>query len=197
MKAVAQAYAQGDAASVRTCCDAVREDLIGFQFCALVQYLLSDKKEPVSFLAAMPENDEQRKALWMMELISAGGTTETPTSLPGIRMPDGLLFKLVNETFDLVKKGNPTAAEKYLFLYEDADGEFGEYMNDQLPKLFLSYPRRVLALWPIFKKHSKRLEMTRGFTRESEAKRIVAKYDGLCKAGDSRCTEIRNIFVRH
>lgn len=197
MTAVAQSYAQGDAASVKTCCDAVKDDLVGFQFCALVRYLLSDKKESSSFLAAMPENNEQRKALWMMEQISTGGTTETPTSLPGIPMPDGLLFKFVDEIFGLVKKGNATAAEKYLFLYEDADGEFGEYMDDQLPKLFLNYPQRVLALWPVFKKHYKRLEMMRGFTTKREAKQIVSKYEGLCNTGDNRCAEIRNIFVSH
>ncbi len=197
MKSVAQSYAQGDASSVKTCCDAVKEDLVGFQFCALVRYLLSDRKESVSFLAAMPRNDEQRKALWMMEPISTGGTTEAPTSLPGILMPDGLLLKFVDEIFDLIKKGNATAADKYLFLYEDADGEFGEYMDDQLPKLFLNYPQRVLALWPVFKKYHKRLEMMRGFTTEREAKRIAARYEGLCKAGDSRCSEITNIFVPH
>ncbi len=197
MRAVAQSYAQGDAASVKTCCDAVKEDLVGFQFCALVKYLLSDKKESGSFLAAMPGDKEQRKALWLMDLISAGGTMETPTSLPGIRMPDGLLFKFVDEIFDLVRKGNASAAEKYLFLYEDADGEIGEYMDDLLPKLFLNYPQRVLALWPIFRKHHKRLEMMRGFTTEREAKQIASKYEGRCKTGDSRCSEIMNIFVPH
>lgn len=197
MKAVAQSYAKGDTTSVNACCDGVKDDLIGLQFCALVRYLLSNRKESGSFLAAMPENNEQRQALWMMELISAGGTTETPTSLPGIPMPNGLLFKFVDEIFDLVRKGNATASEKYLFLYDDANGEFGEYMDDQLPKLFLNYPQRVLALWPIFKKHYKRLETMRGFTSEGEAKQIVAKYVGLCKADDSRCTEIRNIFLPH
>jgi hypothetical protein len=194
MKAVAQSYAQRDAEAVKTCCDTVKEDLVGFQFCALVRYLLSDRKESSSFLAAMPGTDEERKALWLMEMISAGGTMETPTSLPGIRMPDGLLFRFVDEIFALVKKGNETAAEKYLFLYDDADGEFGEYMDDQLPKLFLNYPQQVLALWPVFKKHHKRLEMMRGFTTE---KRIVAKYKGLCKTGDNRCAEIRDILVEH
>lgn len=118
-----------------------------------------------------------------------------PTSLPGINMPDGLLFKFVKEIFDLMKKGNSTAAERYFFLYDDASGEFGEYMDDQLPKLFLNYPQKVLALWPIFEKHRKRLEMMQGFTTEGEKKRIVAKYAGLCKAGDSRCDEIRKVLL--
>ena len=197
MQAAARSYAQGDAASVKACCDTVKDDLIGFQFCALVRYLLSAKKESDSFLAAMPENEEQRKALWMMELISTGGTRETPTALPGIPMPNGLVFKFVDEIFDLVRKGNAAAAEKYLFLYDDADGEFGEYMDDQLPNLFLNYPQQVLALWPILKKNNKMLEWMRGFGTGVKAKRIAAKYEKLCKAGDNRCTEIRNIFVPH
>ncbi len=109
--------------------------------------------------------------------------------------PDGLLFKFVDEIFDLIKKGKATAAEKYLFLYEDADGEFGEYMDDQLPKLFLGYPQEVLTLWPIFQKHRKRLAMLQGFTTERERKRIAAKYEGLCKPGDNRCAEVRKVFV--
>jgi hypothetical protein len=194
MKAVAQSYAQQDAAAVNTCCDAVKEDVIGFQFCALVRYLLSDRKESETFLAAMPGTEDKRKALWFMEQISAGGTLEKPTSLPGIRLPNGLLFKFVDEIFALMKKGKAAAAERYLFLYDDADGEFGEYMDDQLPKLFLGYPQEVLALWPIFQKHRKRLEMLQGFTTERERKRIVAKYEGLCKPGDYRCAEIRRVF---
>ncbi len=195
MKAVAQSYEQRNAAAVNVCCDAAKEDIIGFQFCALVRYLLSDRKESGPFLAAMPGTYDQRKAFWFMELISAGGTSETPTSLPGIRMPDGLLFKFVDEIFGLMKKGNATAAEKYLFLYDDADGEFGEYMDDQVPKVFLDYPREVLTLWPIFQKHRKRLEMLKSFTTEREKKRIVAKYEVLCKSGDNRCAEVRKFFA--
>jgi hypothetical protein len=171
MKAVAQSYEQRNAAAVNVCCDAAKEDIIGFQFCALVQYLLSDRKESGPFLAAMPGTYDQRKAFWFMELISAGGTRDTPTSLPGIPLPSGLLFKFVDEIFGLMKKGNATAAEKYLFLYDDADGEFGEYMDDQVPKLLVDYPRQVLALWPIFQKHRKRLEMLKGFMTEREKKR--------------------------
>lgn len=197
MKAVAKFYARGDAASVNACCETVKEDIIGFQFCALVKYLRSDRKESGPFLAAMPVNNEQRDALWMMELISTGGTTKMPTSFPGVPMPDGLLFKFVDEIFGLVKKGSATAAERYLFLLEDANGEFGEYMDDQLPKLFLSYPQQVLVLWPIFRKHRERLETTRGFTTEATANQIAAKYETLCKSGDNRCAEIRNVFVPH
>ncbi len=195
MKAVAQSYEQRNAAAVNVCCDAAKEDIIAFQFCALVRYLLSDRKESGPFLAAMPGTYDQRKAFWFMELISAGGTRDTPTSLLGIPLPNGLLFKFVDEIFGLMKKGNATAAEKYLFLYDDADGEFGEYMDDQLPKLFVDYPREVLALWPIFKKHRKRLEMLQGFMTEREKKRASEKYEGLCQSGDNRCVEIRKFFA--
>ena len=64
MKAVAQSYEQRNAAAVNGCCDAAKEDIIGFQFCALVRYLLSDRKEPGPFLAAMPGTYDQRKAFW-------------------------------------------------------------------------------------------------------------------------------------
>ncbi|HKN77520.1 MAG TPA: hypothetical protein VJW94_20245, partial [Candidatus Acidoferrum sp.] len=195
MRTVAQFYAVGDRSSVDVCCEGVKEDHIGFQFCALVRYLLSDRKEPGPFLAAMPENDEQRNALWFMELISAGGTDKTPTSLPGIRMPHGLLFKFVDEIFALMQKGNATAAERYLFLYDDANGEFGEYMDDQLPKLFLNYPQKVLVLWPVFQKHIKRLEMMGSFIEDADANLIISRYSALCKAGDTKCAEIRSIFV--
>jgi hypothetical protein len=197
MNAVAQSYEQRNAAAVNGCCDAAKEDIIGIQFCALVRYLLSDRKEPGPFLAAMPETYDQRKAFWFMELISAGGTQETPKSLPGIPLPDGLLFKFVDEIFGLMKKGNATAAERYLFLYDDADGEFGEYMDDQLPKLFLNYPRQVLALWPIFQKHRKRLEMLQSYMTEREKKQTTAKYEVLCTSGDNRCAEVRKFFAAH
>jgi hypothetical protein len=197
MKTVAKFYARGDAVSIDACCNTVKEDIIGFQFCALVKYLISDRKKSGPFLDAMPVNNEQREALWMMELISAGGTTETPTALPGIPMPSGLLFKFVDEIFDLVKRGNATATERYFFLLEDANGEFGEYMDGQLPKLFLSYPQHVLAIWPILTKHRERLETTRGFMTETSARQIAAKYEKLCRPGDNRCVEIRNVFVPH
>jgi hypothetical protein len=79
IESVSQFYAVGDRNSVDTCCQGVKEDLVGFQFCALVRHLLSGRKEQGPFLAAMPENDEQRRALWLMDVISAGGTNETHT----------------------------------------------------------------------------------------------------------------------
>ena len=150
------------------------------------------EEERIYFLATQRALDSLQTNTYLRR---AGGKLVTPTSLPGIRMPDGLLFKFVDEIFDLIKKGKATAAEKYLFLYEDADGEFGEYMDDQLPKLFLGYPQEVLTLWPIFQKHRKRLAMLQGFTTERERKRIAAKYEGLCKPGDNRCAEVRKVFV--
>ena len=195
MTAVAQSYAKNDDNSVKGCCEPVKGDLVGSQFCALILYLQSNRTKPDEFLAALPVNPEQRESLWLMEMISAGGTYETASSLPGIPLPNGLLFKFVDEIFALMKKGNTTAAERYLFLYDDADGEFGEYMDDQLPKLFLNYPQRILAFWPIFKKHRARLESMRGFTEDATAKRIVARYSVLCRAGDDRCAEITSLFV--
>jgi hypothetical protein len=81
-----------------------------------------------------------------------------------------------------MQMGDATAAEKYLFLYDDADGEFGEYMDDQLPKLFPNHPQKVLVSWPFFQKHIKRLEMLRGFIEESDAELIISRYTALCKS---------------
>ncbi len=67
------------------------------------------EEERIYFLATQRALDSLQTNTYLRR---AGGKLVTPTSLPGIRMPDGLLFKFVDEIFDLIKKGNATAAEK-------------------------------------------------------------------------------------
>ena len=194
MTSVAKLYVDGRRESAESCCEKAKEDLVGFEFCALVRYLQSKKADVRSFVSAMPENDQQLEAVWMMERISAGGTFETPTALPGIPLPSGLTLKFVDELFALMKAGNVEAARKYMFAYDRADGEWGEHMDEQLPKLFKTHPTQVVKLWPVLRQHTERLKTMLGFISTGEVQAISHKYSGLCKAGDARCGEIVSLF---
>jgi hypothetical protein len=194
MKAAVQFYADREAESVSACCDAAKKDPIGVQFCTLVRYLLSDRKDIAAFLAAMPKTDRQLEAFWLMDSISGSGTMEFPALLAGLPAPDGLADACIDELFALIKTGNAAAAERYLCIYDRANGEYGEYIDDQLEKLFREYPQRVVELWPVFRTHLKELEAVPDDIPRDASQRIAAKYENLCESGDNRCAEIRRLF---
>ncbi len=194
MKSAAQFYADHEANSVNACCDAAKKDPIEVPFCALVRYLLSDRKDAAAFLAALPKTDRQLEALWLMDAVSGAGTMEFPALLAALPAPYGLVEECIDELFALVEAGNTAAAERYLYIYDRANGQYGEYIDDQLEKLFREYPQRVVELWPVFRTHLKGLETVPDDLPRDESVRIAALYKDLCKSGDSRCAEIRRLF---
>jgi hypothetical protein len=197
MKAAVQFYADRDASAANGCCDAAKKDPIGVQTCVLVHYLLSDRKEVAAFLAAMPKTDRQLETLWLMDSVSGAGTRDYPAVLAGLPAPDGLVEECIDELFVLVKAGNAVATERYLYIYDHANGQYGEYIDDQLEKLFREYPGRTMELWPVFRTHLKGLEALPDDIPADESKRIAAEYKDLCKTGDNRCAEIGRLFRPH
>ncbi len=194
MRSGAQLYSGRDAASANACCDAAKKDPIAAPFCALLRYLLSDRKDVAAFVAAMPKADRQLEAFWLMDVVSGAGTMDFPAALAQLPAPYGLVEECIDELFALVEAGNAAAAERYLYIYDHSNGEYGEYIDDQLEKLFRDYPPRVVGLWPVFRTHLKGLETVPDDIPRDESERIAALYKDLCKSGDNRCAEIRRLF---
>jgi hypothetical protein len=191
---LADAGARGDRGSMVACSNMAKQDPIARQMAALVWYLYNGRRECASFTASLPHTKAQLTDFWNLDAIATHGEPEEPTSLPGIPLPDGLVEKYVSELFALVTSGNTAAIREYFYIYSNADGEYAEFMQDEVTLLFKDHPDLVLSKWPLFRPYGKKLGASEGVSRE-DYRSIAAKFRSLCESRrDASCAEILKIF---
>ena len=191
---MAEAAQKDDRKSFQVCRSSATGDPLASQTLALVLYLHSGKKDQASFVASFPANKQQLTNFWSLDVISSGGTTEVPASLPGISMPDGLVDKYITELFSLAVNGNAEAMRKYTYLYENADGVYAEFMEDQAATFFNQHPDIVIREWQLFRTLGKKLAADQAATT-GDYTSIVRKLRKLCgKRRDQTCSEILKLF---
>lgn len=185
---------KNDEKALRACSNLGNRDPIASQLVALVLYLHNGRKDAARFVASFPANKQQLTNFWSLDAISAGGTTEAATSLPGISLPDGLVDKYITELFSLAVNGNPEAMRKYTYLYKSADGDYFEFMEDQAATFFNQHPDIVIREWPLFSSLGKKLAADQAATT-GDYPSIATKLRMLCgHRRDQTCSEILKLF---
>lgn len=191
---LANAALINDGKSLQVCSNLANDDPIATQMVALVLYLHKGRKDAAAFVASFPANKQQLTNFWNLDAVSTGGTTEMATSLPGISLPDGLVDKYITELFSLAVDGNAEAMRKYVYLYKDADGDYSEFMEDQVAGLFRKHADLILRDWALFRPLAKRLA-TDEMVSMDDYKTIVSNFRKLCGGSQSqRCTEALTLF---
>jgi hypothetical protein len=194
LQSLAEAAQKDDKKSLQVCRSLAAGDPLASQMVALVVYLHNGRKDAAHFVASFPASKQQLTNFWSLDAISTGGTTEVPTSLPGILLPDGLVDKYITELFSLAVTGNSEAMRKYFYLYEDADGGQAEFMEDQATGLFRKHADLVLREWTLFRPLAKRLAASEAVPL-NDYKAIVRNFRKLCSNRRSqRCAEVLTLF---
>lgn len=194
LQSLTEAAQNDDKKSLQVCRNLAKGDPLASQMVALVLYLHNGRKDAAHFVASFPKNKQQLTNFWSLDAISTGRTTEVPTSLPGILLPDGLVDKYITELFSLAVKGNPEAVRRYVYLYEDADGDYAEFMDDQSAGLFRKHADLVLRDWALFRPLAKRVATDETISID-DYKTIVSNFRKLCAGSQSQgCIEIRTLF---
>lgn len=75
---------KNDEKSLQGCSDLANGDPIALRMVALVLYLHNGRKGAGRFVDSFPATKQQLTDFWSLDEISSDGTTEVPTSLPGI-----------------------------------------------------------------------------------------------------------------
>lgn len=185
---------KNDEKSLQACSNLAKGDPLASQMVALVLYLHNGRKDSGRFVASFPANKQQLTYFWSLNDISSSGTTEVPTSLPGISLPDGLIDKFITELYLLVLDGNRRAIQEYEYLYQNSDGDYAEFMGDQAAGLFRKHADLVLREWALFRPLAKRLATDEAISMD-DYKAIVCNFRKLCGASQSqRCIEVLTLF---
>lgn len=192
--AMANFAARGDTVALDACRKAAEQDPIARMLAALVWYVHSGRRDPASFTASFPKSKAQMDDFWSLDAVTAHGTRQEPPGLPGIPLPDGVVDKFISELFDLVQRGNTAAIREYLNLYSNADGEYAEFMQDQMVRLFKEDPGLVLRKWGLFRPCGQRLGASEDISPE-DYRDIRLRFKSLCRKTRNRdCAEILEIF---
>jgi hypothetical protein len=191
---LADAGARGGYGSMVACSNMAKHDPIARQMAALVWYLYNGRRDPASLIASLPHTKAQLTDFWNLDTIATHGEPEEPTSLPGIPLPDGLVEKYISELFALVTSGNTAAIREYFYIYSNADGDYAEFMQDQVTLLFKDHAELVLSNWPLFRPYGQKLGASEGVSRE-DCRNIDARFHALCQnRRNAGCAEVLRIF---
>lgn len=192
--ALAEFAVKGDAESLAACRASSAQDPIGRQLAALIWYLHEGRKDPGSFIASLPRTKAQLADFWNLDTVLTHGEPQEPSGLPGIPLPDGLIGKYLAELFILVGRGDPPAIREYFYLYSNADGEYGEFMLDQVARLFKERPELILIDWELFRHYGERLRSSEDVSRE-DFRSIGVGFRELCREKKyQNCAEVLKIF---
>jgi hypothetical protein len=181
--------ANGTPETVRACCPPSQQDPVALRICALSSYMKGRRKNVASFLASVPANETSAHSLWIIDEIAhsqGSGTDESKTPF----QPFGPVSTYVNELYKLVLLGNQNAVRKYLSLFELADGDAAEGMEDDIEKLFLRKPALVAENWNVFRQYPKALASVDEMMSEDEKRQAVSSILKECSAKRLDCSSI-------
>jgi hypothetical protein len=191
---LAEFAVKGDSESLAACRAASVKDPIGRLLAALVWYLHEGRNDPGSFIASLPRTKDQLAVFWSLDTIYRHGQPNLPSGLPGVALPYGLINRYLTELFKLVTQADPSAVREYFYLYSDADGDYGEFMQDQVAELFKERTELILQNWELFRPYAEKVSAGEGVSRE-DFQNIRAGFRALCrKRRDRNCTEVLKMF---
>ena len=189
ISAVADSAYRRDAAEVSALCGGADNDPIGLLTCRLANYIIGARKNEGQFVAQFPTAGRNLQALWMVGRIPNG-----KGGRPILFEPDGPTDLYINELYRIVEKGSPRALGTYVRVYCAADGEYAEFMQDQMEKLFREHIEVVLRNWAEFKKCSAFLSSLRGEFSKSERQAILTDAHQYCGGYPTACNKLNQLF---
>ncbi|HLA74960.1 MAG TPA: hypothetical protein VJM76_03515 [Gammaproteobacteria bacterium] len=186
-KTLDQAYKERNATVLSTCC--VTEDQLGKLLCQLVAYLAEDRRGVEGFLKTFPHTEKEIRILWAADGIMSYAQKHNEP-LPSIFSVNGPANTFIDELFSLVIKNNRLAVDRYFNLKTYADGDYAEYMDDQLFKLFKQHPEIVVGQWNNIKNYKKVISGFVDYLDSSELIEIERSIRSVCAFQGSQCVEI-------
>ena len=175
--------------TVRGCCPLSQKDPVALRICALSSYMKGGRKNVASFLASVPANEASTHSLWILdEIAHSQGSGTDESKIPF--QPLGPVSTYLNELHKLVLVSNQNAVRKYLGLFELADGDAAEGMEDDIEKLFLHKPGLVAENWNIFRQYHKALATVDELMSEGDKRQAVSSIRKECSAKSLDCSSL-------
>ncbi|MCK5242423.1 hypothetical protein KAR34_08220 [bacterium] len=193
MRSLCEAYDINNTKFINECCKETGFDPIAVQICNQAAYL-TGRKNPEVFIAAFPANSDEFAVFWMQDEIAFSRQSDLGMrTLPELYLPNGPVYKNIDELFLLVKENNKKAVEKYFGLLVFADGCYAEYVCDQVKDLFLNYPKIVLANWEEIKANKALVRSSAYFSAE-DIRKIEHNFKSISQEENRKFEEILSVF---
>jgi hypothetical protein len=195
-RALAEASLKEDQASFDRCAALATNDPIAARMASFLRYLREGKRNPDEFISSFRTTEAQLADFWLLDtLVMQSSVANEMVFVPGIPLPDGMVDKLLTELFTLVLQDNPAAIKRYFFVFGNSNGEYGEFMGDQLRPLFQEHADLVLKNWSLMKPYSKSLLGMREENSPEFSEKTAQTFRALCrKRNDLSCQEILKLF---
>lgn len=193
------ARVQGSARPAESeCCKNTSGDPIAELVCKFVAYLRADRKESALLLQSVPTSPREGEALWALDEIVLMHEPSSAEKSARPFGPYGPVTLYLDELYGLVRSGDAEAVSKYLGLYLYSDGDYAEYMDDQLEQLLTEHTDIVLREWSLFKVHPKVLVKLRDVLPRERKKTLRAKLrtGRLCADYSAACTNLSEELLR-
>lgn len=159
--------------------------------CLLVK-LYSNKDENI-VLKKLQETNVQ-SMLWASDAFVYRLKETYVSEFPEAWAEKSLTDDIVSEVFRRLKNGEKLAIETYGSLLLSADGEYAEFMDEQLYSLFKNDVDMVVEMWPEIKKFEDKIKLgTTPFYLESDA--IISQYEKRCQTKEA-CRALIDFLVR-
>ncbi len=193
---LAESSLNDDQNSFDICSDSAKNDPIASRIAAFVRYLHEGRVNQDGFISSFPATRAQLADFWLLDAIAMHGVSHGPASLTGISLPDGIVGKLLSELFVLVLQGNSTATRKYFFIYGNSNGEYAEFMDEQIKPLFEQHADLVLKLWPLIRPYRRHLMGMSEDNPPEFSEKVVQAFEHVCEGerDHQSCDEIIRIF---
>jgi hypothetical protein len=183
-------YEKGDIDAVRISCDAMRCDPYLFFVCKLLDYKISGDSE--EFLKGIPTERDEMKDLFEVDSIIFKFPYYESQPHPDIFDKQAFVDLFLDTIYELAANGNSVAIERLLGIFRCAGGEYGEYIDEQLLRLFAEHPRVVLDNWSTIRKYQSIINFSTTLYSE-KADALIQSYQALCEEsgqGSQHCGEV-------
>src|SRR5208282_3652415 len=187
-----QAASAGKLDVVTECCATASDDPAGRLMCNLEYYIGDGRRDPARFLQGFPETRSDIGTLWNLDSMMVSSTPQreiTPEC-----GPSGPVDSYLNELFSLIARGNIQALNRFVHLSHYADGEYAEYLADQMKNLLIQEPDFVLAQWPTIRQFRDIEEIGSEFS-DSERSESEQKYRDRCATESRACKEVQQAIA--
>lgn len=182
-------YEAKDYAVVRRTCSAVRCDPHLFFVCKLLDYKTSGNSQ--EFLKDLPTDRKDVKDLFKLDPIIFKYPFYENQPHPEIFERESFVEIFLRAIYELTAKGDPLAIDKFLNIFRYAEGDYGEYMDERLLRLFAEHPYVVLKNWKQIREYQSIINFATT-SYSDQANNIISRYEDICTGTDypDRCEEV-------
>jgi hypothetical protein len=178
------------------CCRERSQDLILRWVCVMATYLRG--RDPIRLVQTMPADPNGIASLWKVDPILGDVPPEEPSEVPEALRNRSFVDYLIDRTYELVLKNHDLALSRFLSLLVQADGHYGEDLEERFARLVIEHPQVILARWPTIRRVEKRIRVgTTDFA--SHLDDVLRKYRSACKTlrkSSKDCQEVLRFLKR-